>query len=92
MGHTVRYGKGVFDRLQEVKVGQEVLVKTKRGTLRYEVTKTKRYPKHEVYKDDEPWEQSSGTLVLVSCFLNTDESPQDHNFVVYAQLVGAEEK
>lgn len=86
LGHTVRAGGGVFDRLQTVRVGQLVHVTTARGTLNYRVDATRLYEKDQIQHADEVYASVPGRLVLIGCYLNSDGSPQDRNVVVFATL------
>lgn len=90
LGHTVRKGGGVFDPLQQVKLGQELVLTTGNGTLRYRVDQTKLYPKNEIQRADEVYAEVPGRLLLIGCYLNQDGSRQTQNFVVFATLIGAE--
>ena len=85
LGHTVRAGGGVFDRLQSVQLGQEIVLKTKTGVIRYEVESTKLYDKETIDDRDHVYAAVPGRLVLVGCFLNPDGSTQTKNFVVMAR-------
>ena len=87
LGHTVRAGGGVFDKLQTVQVGQQVIVSTKAGAVRYEVTRTQLFDKETITKERDVYATVPGRLVLVGCFLNPDGSIQTRNFVVMAQRV-----
>lgn len=90
LGHTVRKGGGVFDPLQRVKPGQELVLTTGSGRLRYRVDRTQLYPKNEIQRADEVYAEVPGQLLLIGCYLNQDGSRQTQNFVVFATLVGAE--
>lgn len=85
LGHTVRAGGGVFDHLQTVQTGQVIVLKTKTGTVRYEVESTKLYDKEATPDRDHVYAAVPGRLVLVGCFLNPDGSVQTKNFVVTAR-------
>ncbi len=85
LGHTVRAGGGVFDHLQSVQPGQEIVLKTKAGTIRYEVESTQLYDKETIADRDHVYAAVPGRLVLVGCFLNPDGSVQTKNFVVMAR-------
>lgn len=86
LGHTVRAGGGVFDRLQGIRVGQTIRLTTSKGTLTYHVTATRLYDKEQIQQADEVYAAVPGRLVLIGCYLNSDGSRQDRNFVVYASL------
>lgn len=89
LGHTVRGSRhGVFDDLQDTKVGQTVTVTTTTARLQYAVTKVSQYPRDRLNKFPEVWRQVPGRIVLIGCFLNDDGSEQTKNFVVYAKLTG----
>ena len=87
LGHTVRAGGGVFDRLQHIQPGQSVVLDTKAGTVRYEVESIDRYDKGAVPNLNEVYRDVPGRLVLVGCFLNEDGSLQTRNTVVMAKIV-----
>ncbi len=86
LGHTVRAGGGVFDPLQEVEIGQSIIVDTEQGEVSYRVEATRMYPKNQIQQADEVYASVPGRLILVGCYLNPDGSRQDLNFVVFAQL------
>lgn len=68
-GHTVSTGGGALDHLDTLERGSEVVVRTARGAVRYEVADVARYAKttladvsERVFAQDVP-----GRLVLVTC-------------------------
>lgn len=68
-GHTVSTGGGALDELHTLGQGSEIVVRTDRGTVGYEVTSVARYAKttlvrvsERVFAQDVP-----GRLVLVTC-------------------------
>ncbi|MFW6599815.1 class F sortase [Propionibacteriaceae bacterium Y2011] len=85
LGHTVRAGGGVFDRLQTVTPGQVIMVDTTTGSLQYKVSAVKLYPRDSIQHADEVYATVPGRLVLIGCYLNADGSRQDRNVVVFAQ-------
>lgn len=87
LGHTVRAGGGVFNRLQTVRRGQAIVLTTETGTVRYEVRRTRLYDKNGITDAAEVYADVPGRLVLVGCFLNPDGSLQTRNFVVTADTV-----
>lgn len=90
IGHAVTGGQGVFARLQELAVGDDVLVTTPSGTLTYRVERTVNYAKFgEVQDSPEVMDKVPGRLVLVTCLLGPDGSSTDKNFLAQAQLVAS---
>ncbi|TCO49072.1 LPXTG-site transpeptidase (sortase) family protein [Kribbella antiqua] len=68
-GHTVHYGGGVFDDLEQVAKGATVKVTTGRGTIDYRVTSVTIYRKKALAKAaTNVFSQSvPGRLVLITC-------------------------
>jgi LPXTG-site transpeptidase (sortase) family protein len=90
IGHAVAGGQGVFARLQQLAVGNDVLVTTASGTLTYRVERTVNYAKFgEVQDSPEVMDKVPGRLVLVTCLLGPDGSSTDKNFLAQAQLVAS---
>jgi sortase (surface protein transpeptidase) len=90
IGHAVAGGQGVFARLQQLVVGNDVLVTTPSGMLTYRVGRTVNYVKFgEVQDSPEVMEKVPGRLVLVTCLLAPDGRSTDKNFVAQAQLVAS---
>lgn len=85
LGHTVRAGGGVFDRLQTIERGQKIVLRTETGFIRYEVTRTKLYDKEGITSKDHVYARVPDRLILIGCYLNPDGSTQDKNFVVIAR-------
>ena len=68
-GHTVSTGGGPFDHLQRLARGDEVVVRTAKGVIRYTVTSSRNYGtaalarrSGEIFRLDGP-----GRLVLITC-------------------------
>jgi LPXTG-site transpeptidase (sortase) family protein len=68
-GHTVHTGGGALDHLEDLEPGDLVVVRTDRGTLRYDVRRVRVFSKGriadhaaELFSQDVP-----GRLVLVTC-------------------------
>jgi LPXTG-site transpeptidase (sortase) family protein len=90
IGHAVAGGQGVFARLQQLAIGNDVLVTTASGVLTYRVERTVNYAKFgEVQDSPEVMEKVPGRLVLVTCLLGPDGSSTDKNFLAQAQLVAS---
>jgi sortase (surface protein transpeptidase) len=91
IGHAVAGGQGVFKSLQQLAVGNDVLVTTPLGTLTYRVEHTVSYTKFgEVQDSPEVMDRVPGRLVLVTCLLGPGGASTDKNFVAQAQLVAAQ--
>jgi LPXTG-site transpeptidase (sortase) family protein len=90
IGHAVAGRQGVFARLQELAVGNDVQVTTPSGTLTYRVERTANYAKFgEVQHSPEVMEKVPGRLVLVTCLLGPDGQSTNQNFLAQAQLVAS---
>jgi LPXTG-site transpeptidase (sortase) family protein len=68
-GHTVSTGGGAFDHLGTLARGDDVVVRTARGAIRYAVTSSRTYgtaalarQNREIFRLDGP-----GRLVLITC-------------------------
>lgn len=92
--HVTYDGPDEFYRLDEVKKGDEIKVKTSTGkTLTFVVDRTKSVEKQQLRQDQSVWGASKGkNLVLVSCDAKSDwidDSEQHHknNVVVWSHLV-----
>jgi LPXTG-site transpeptidase (sortase) family protein len=68
-GHTVHNGGGAFDDLEQLQKGDQILVATTRGQLRYRVTAVTTYRKQALATHaQEVFDQSvPGRLVLITC-------------------------
>jgi LPXTG-site transpeptidase (sortase) family protein len=68
-GHTVHTGGGAFDDLDQLTDGDEVLITTDKGTLRYRVDSVTTYRKQSLAKHaGEVFDQGvPGRLVLITC-------------------------
>ena len=68
-GHTVHTGGGALDDLEELRTGDEVTVRTDRGTLRYEVDRVRVYSKGRIADDATRLfsQDVPGRLVLITC-------------------------
>jgi LPXTG-site transpeptidase (sortase) family protein len=68
-GHTVHTGGGAFDDLDQLQKGDQVVVATARGSLRYRVTAITTYRKQALATHAEQvFDQSvPGRLVLITC-------------------------
>ncbi|HET7736799.1 MAG TPA: class F sortase [Nocardioidaceae bacterium] len=85
-GHTVHTGGGALDELDDLDVGDKVMVTTDKGRIRYVVSSVSEFTKQEMvkaiprlYSGDVP-----GRLVLITC---TDWNGVDYdaNTVVFAR-------
>jgi len=76
-GHTVHNGGGAFDDLDQLSQGDQVLVTTEEGRLKYAVDSVTMYRKQSLAKHaGEVFDQSvAGRLVLITC--------EDWNGTVY---------
>ncbi len=90
-GHTVSTGGGAFDHLGELIAGDEIQVKTEKGTIFYKVEQVQNLKVDELARDaEEIFSQSvAGRLVLITC---SDFNGQVYlsNSVVYATPVKEE--
>ncbi|WP_243057693.1 class F sortase [Nocardioides sp. SR21] len=68
-GHTVHTGGGALDDLEELEAGDEVVVRTDRGTVRYTVDRVRVYSKGRIADDATRLfsQDSPGRLVLITC-------------------------
>ncbi len=96
-GHSYDSGSAAFNPLFDkdaqvalVEAGDEVLVSTRSGRLRYTVESTERLPKDELAGVEEVWKIVPGRLVLITCFQRNDGGASQDNLVVYASLVAGE--
>lgn len=87
-GHTVHTGGGALDDLERVERGAEVVVRTDRERLVYEVTQVRVYSKGRLSRVAERVfdQESPGRLVLVTCE-DWDGSQYLSNVVVVARPV-----
>lgn len=67
--------------------GDEVLVTTAEGVLRYEVTGSTRYGKRQLPGASEVWAIDPGVLHLITCFQEDGLATAEDNLVVTARLV-----
>ncbi len=88
-GHTVSTGGGAFDHLEQLARGDEVVVRTAKGAIRYSVTSSRNYGtaalarrSDEIFRLDGP-----GRLVLITCS-GYDGRVYRSNTVVTAVPVG----
>lgn len=94
LGHSWDEGDAVFNPLfdrtsqtSQVAAGDEVVVTTDTGDVRYEVERTERIPKTEIAKSsNEIWTRVPGRLLLITCFQNSDGGTTADNFVVFATV------
>lgn len=90
IGHAVQGGRGVFAHLQDLDIGDDVVVATRSGTLTYRVEHTVTYAKFgEIQDSPEVTDKVPGRLVLVTCLLGPDGAATEDNFVAQARLVGS---
>ena len=68
-GHTVHTGGGALDDLEELEAGDEVVVRTDRSTLRYQVDRVRIYSKGRIADDATQLfsQDVRGRLVLITC-------------------------
>lgn len=68
-GHTVHTGGGALDDLEELDEGDEVVVRTDRGKVRYVVDRVRIYSKGRIADDATRLfsQDSPGRLVLITC-------------------------
>lgn len=68
-GHTVHTGGGALDDLEELRAGDEVAVRTDRGTVRYGVDRVRIYSKGRIADDATRLfsQDVPGRLVLITC-------------------------
>ena len=70
-----------------LRAGDEVLLTTTAGTLRYEVVGSTRYGKKQLPAADEIWAIEPGVLHLITCFQEDGLARAEDNLVVTARLV-----
>ena len=68
-GHTVHTGGGVLDDLENVRPGDQIVVRTDRDTLRYAVRRVRIYDKDSLaeHADDLFSQDAPARLVLITC-------------------------
>ncbi len=68
-GHTVHTGGGAFDRLASLRPGDQVKVRTSRGTLNYRVSTVATYHKDALARQAPQLfsQRGPGRLVLITC-------------------------
>ncbi|GAA4364398.1 class F sortase [Nocardioides caricicola] len=68
-GHTVHTGGGALDDLEELDAGDEVVVRTDQGRVRYVVDRVRIYSKGRIADDATQLfsQDSPGRLVLITC-------------------------
>lgn len=68
-GHTVHTGGGALDDLEDLGAGDEIVVRTDRGTVRYEVDRVRIYSKGRIADDATRLfsQDAPGRLVLITC-------------------------
>lgn len=88
-GHTVHTGGGALDDLEELRRGDEIVVRTDRGTLRYEVDRVRIYSKGRIADDATRLfsQDVPGRLVVITCE-DWDGSRYLSNVVVTATPAG----
>ena len=89
-GHTVHTGGGALDALPTLKIGDQVDVRTKTGTMRYRVDEVVTYHKDQVAREAQQifGQDRSARLVVVTCD-EWDGSSYQSNVVAYATPVQA---
>jgi LPXTG-site transpeptidase (sortase) family protein len=85
-GHTVHTGGGAFDDLDTLHKGDEVRIRTVRGTIEYAVTGVTIYRKGRLARDAERVfsQKGPGRLVLITCE-DWNGSGYDSNAIVFAE-------
>lgn len=90
-GHTVHTGGASMNRLGRLRVGDRVDVVTKRGTMRYEVQRTRVYSRRQVAAQAPQLfgqDHGRGRLVLVTC-TDWNGSAYESNVIVFAKPLGS---
>jgi LPXTG-site transpeptidase (sortase) family protein len=89
-GHTVHTGGGALDALPTLRVGDQVDVRTRLGTMRYRVDEVVTYHKDQLAREAEQifGQAVSARLVVVTCD-EWDGSSYLSNVVAYATPVKA---
>lgn len=90
-GHTVSTGGGVMDRLDELRPGDRVRVRTPKGVIRYETTRVRTYSRAELAHDARRLfgQKRSPRLVLITC-TDWDGAQYRSNTVAFAELSAPE--
>ncbi|HET6651789.1 MAG TPA: class F sortase [Nocardioides sp.] len=90
-GHTVSTGGGVMDRLDELRPGDRVRVRTPKGVVRYETTRVRTYSRAELAHDARRLfgQKRSPRLVLITC-TDWDGAQYRSNTVAFAELSAPE--
>ena len=90
-GHTVGTGGGVMDRLDELRPGDRVRVRTPKGVVRYETTRVRTYSRAELAHDARRLfgQKRSPRLVLITC-TDWDGAQYRSNTVAFAELSAPE--
>lgn len=89
-GHTVHTGGGALDNLEQLVPGEQVVVRTSRGRIVYEVESVRVYTKGRIADDAERLfsQEVPGRLVLITCE-DWDGSRYLSNVVVVASPVSS---
>jgi hypothetical protein len=93
-GHSNRYrpddpARGVFSHLQDVRVGDHLVLATTAGVFVYGVTKTLSMPFDELTTNPDVITVRKDTVVAISCLISPDQRAYVGNFVVVAALRGS---
>jgi LPXTG-site transpeptidase (sortase) family protein len=88
-GHSVSHGDGVMDDLGRLRAGDQVMVRTAEGTVRYETTRTATYSRAELARNRARLfgqGREEHRLVLITC-TDWDGAEYRSNTVVFAEPV-----
>ena len=93
-GHSNRYRPddpthGVFSHLQDVRVGDQLVLTTTRGVFVYRVTKAFSVPFDQLTSNPDVVTVRKDTVVAISCVISRDQSSYVGNYVVVAALASS---
>jgi LPXTG-site transpeptidase (sortase) family protein len=93
-GHSNRYrpddaARGVFSHLQDVRVGDQLVLTTTAGVFTYRVTKAFSVPFDQLTTNPDVVTVRKDTVVAISCVISPDQRSYVGNYVVVAALAGS---
>jgi hypothetical protein len=93
-GHSNRYrpddpARGIFSHLQDLRIGDRLVLATTAGVFVYDVTKTFSVPFDELTRSPDVVTVRKDTVVAISCVISPDQRAYVGNYVVVAALRGS---